>query len=669
MSTTGVQLVQGRVDVGQPYLGLYRELDLLGNYVHSFEWDEPDDALSMPGPESLLAVCNEAGRKPRLALFGFFDVGKSTLVNTLLGTSAIHVAYQPATRVLTFLRHTSDRPEWFSDAVLVLGNGFDPEAWGDEEACRAHEVASGGLDVLRDHGTHHFDEDEASSAAIALVYLDCPVLHSCTIIDTPGFDSTNETDTQLALDPRVAFDVAIWADNVQGFLGKASLVIFASILRRLPYIRGLNSPLANLFIVGTHAHSYITDDQLENEIFSNARMRMWRHLGETALVERSESDDAKIVRKDLDERFFPFSRENPTRSGDLFRAMEDLLGSELPEAWIERVRTKIDLIRDSGSAVLDGTVNTYQQMFDERHVAELKLATIDANELTRRARVRQSLDQISEVISAELGASVQAMQAEVVLQTSGESIKKTLLSKFPELEDAKDNVADLILEELQHAIGQDLRPRAARITEMVTEVLNHIEEVSLGGKSRTGTDFVFNAKAVFLIRLSKFDDLGALEQWVEAMANFDDDVTATAAGSGGVAVALVAAGVFAFGAAATIGVILAPITVILAIGNIKVVGFKRVAKDVWRWALAKGVAIAFTQADVGTQFQAGLVEFWSDTRSALLIGMDSVEAEYQAHREQTRLIVKANDVHRIQELRDLSKKRWSWFSGLRFGDS
>jgi len=181
---------------GTPYKELHRRLDLLGQYVAA----APKTPDSLPPlfmtPSSLTQKISQWKRKPNLLIAGRFDSGKSRLANALLGSEHLPSQYTPTTAVVTYIRHIEDRPEWQKEAVWLMDSKFDPLRWDDQKHCLKHSVLAGGYDTLREFGTKD-NEDDTVQATAALVYIDSPLLHACTLIDVPGFQDDAD-DAALA---------------------------------------------------------------------------------------------------------------------------------------------------------------------------------------------------------------------------------------------------------------------------------------------------------------------------------------------------------------------------------------------------------------------------------------------------------------------------------------
>jgi len=72
-------------------------------------------------------------RKPRVVFVGQSDVGKSTVINSLIGAEKMPSAWQPTTSILIYIKHIDDRHEWITDEALVFRGEddklFTSRAW------------------------------------------------------------------------------------------------------------------------------------------------------------------------------------------------------------------------------------------------------------------------------------------------------------------------------------------------------------------------------------------------------------------------------------------------------------------------------------------------------------------------------------------------------------
>ncbi len=78
--------------------------------------------------EDIDSVIRKSLLKPKLAIVGMSDVGKSHLTNALLGTSKIPSDWSPMTSINIYIKHIEDRPNFLTEEVIIFSgdnNGFD----------------------------------------------------------------------------------------------------------------------------------------------------------------------------------------------------------------------------------------------------------------------------------------------------------------------------------------------------------------------------------------------------------------------------------------------------------------------------------------------------------------------------------------------------------------
>ena len=135
--------------------------------------------------KELVALVEKTLRKPKIAFIGRSDVGKSTMINTLLGTARMPAHWTPATAIAVYVKHVNDRPEYMDDDVWVFQS--DPntnEIWddtrlGDEQYCRSLRLSSGNYDLLNTYGTRKGEHFADSKATAAVVFIDSSMLLNC----------------------------------------------------------------------------------------------------------------------------------------------------------------------------------------------------------------------------------------------------------------------------------------------------------------------------------------------------------------------------------------------------------------------------------------------------------------------------------------------------------
>lgn len=125
------------INVGNPYASLQNKKKMIYEQLtYSPTLIEPSAGVEILNFSSITSNLDQISRKPRLGVFGHFDMGKSRLCNVLLGDSCLPTRYQPTTSVACILRHISDKPSWQIEDVWIMGKDFNIHKINDEIECK-----------------------------------------------------------------------------------------------------------------------------------------------------------------------------------------------------------------------------------------------------------------------------------------------------------------------------------------------------------------------------------------------------------------------------------------------------------------------------------------------------------------------------------------------------
>ena len=163
-----------------------------------------EECISKISDEKLLKVIEE--KKDKLSadrfvvsIFGHFSNGKSTFLNSLMGFDheVLKEDDTPSTATITRLR--------YADSNSNKCNKFDVIFKDDSEATDQN------IDELGDFVARNGTVDVERTISEVIVYLDSPFLkNGVEIVDTPGFNSTYEIHSEIALQQVEKSDAAIF---------------------------------------------------------------------------------------------------------------------------------------------------------------------------------------------------------------------------------------------------------------------------------------------------------------------------------------------------------------------------------------------------------------------------------------------------------------------------
>lgn len=285
------------------------------------------DGASSPGAEDGSIVW----RKPLLGVVGPFDHGKTSFLNTLLGSDLLSVQFGPTTRFVTLLRHSDDRPVFAeSDWSLLRGGHVTARhASGPEWA----SMCLGGADTPV--GLEEFTKSEPEVGCVIVGFMNSPVLRGADLIDIPGTGHHRDED-EAARDVLGALDIVMWCSAYAHFLGESDRHALADLLASHRFPASPNTePLRALFVVATHADTgSISEADLET-IFDIGASKVW---AECCRAAGESTGPPGLALEHLRARFFSFSTLHGSRSSGLYADLLELLGSAIPNGRLAPVR-------------------------------------------------------------------------------------------------------------------------------------------------------------------------------------------------------------------------------------------------------------------------------------------------------------------------------------------
>ena len=250
-------------------------------------------------------------KKPVIGFFGHFDVGKSTLVNTVINQNVLPARYTPATCLINLVAHVEDRPSSISVSVAVFRKDFNFYMLHDSDHVAQHLIEEGDISLLNRLGVHNYDENTVNEAYVAMVFSAADILRHVWLLDTPGdLNSTDDSDTKKALGSVELADGIVFVSSHVGFFKESDLGIAVNVIRLRPPAKP-DEITNHLLLVQSHCHSEISTE----EVLDVGRLtfrRIKRQLDD--LLFNSWKDDGYIEsvpsEEELIARVQPFWREN-----------------------------------------------------------------------------------------------------------------------------------------------------------------------------------------------------------------------------------------------------------------------------------------------------------------------------------------------------------------------
>jgi len=646
-------LSQKGINPGNPYTGVNQKLQQLQEYIDKFPSIEALDITTPPAtPNDLKEAIERYKQKPNLVLTGGFDAGKSHLANWLLGSKNLPEAYQPATRIITFVRHSEDRPNWCKDDVLILGDGFwqrdekgqqiiDLMLLNNQERCENNCIIAGEFDVLQKYGVH--GENEDISAYAAIVYLNSTLLKACNLVDLPGYsDEPDEVskDVEKATNAAKIADILIYASPVTGHINGQDMIRLSSLLELLPAAEQEYEDfptLGNFFVVATHANPSISDDQLKG-IPKRAAQRLYKNLGEAVLKRRSEKIKREISEEDLQKRFFTFWSDTPARCQALSDDLTKLLKTLFPKVRMSHISREMQVLVEVNAKKSDILIEEYKSKLANIEHERAKLKALEDNELTRhpesQRRRKKALNKIQELKQATK-SSFKRKAAQLL---TVDNVERIIRCKYDSKSEAQEYLAGYLTEQLKHELTQISEKNAEEFRREIEDFLKSYQvTLKLPNFNETINVTGFDEKAAFLGGLTGLSGFGALGFWAATLGNLGGYILVAKL------VSLLSALGISFGlTGGTAGVM----AIVAAIGGPVVLGVALMAglamaiwgffSESWEKRLAKKVVSYFEEQNVCDKFQKAIDDYWEDTAKAFNPAADAVETDWQKYIENFR---------------------------------
>lgn len=661
------------LDLGQPepMAEVNKRIELINGYLDAhptppadFSMEQLEKDSDVVSVDHLRETIERVGRKPRVGLFGRFDMGKSRLANMLMGGDSLPAQYQPTTSIACLIRHMDDKPEWQPEDVWIMDKGFDLDRPDDEEHCKAHRLIGGGYETLRDHGTHARDGAKRTfeEAAAAVVYVRSDFLKGCDLIDLPGYQHHEGDDQRAEMARRIA-DVIIYVSLAAGFMNEQDRGYLAQLTRQLPAFETPDNglpPLRNLMVVATRADIAGGDP---NQILDLACRNTFDGIGDT-LKDRGEQIDVPLSCDDLRNRFFTYSADHHSFRERFENDLKELLARVAPQRVLESLDQVVRKAKASNTRSCDGLIESIEGSLDNRERAQQEISSVLADESERVEKKNRHELTVLRLIDSLKRESLSEAKEIYCRHADAERIEKLIKRRYDDKKKAKELAPTYVVEQLQRALDNSLQKKSERLS---TEVDSFLEQyqTAIGDNSNLGDSWNFNAKGAFIGALAGFGTFGALATWAS--------VVAAGSNLGGYILAakivsmLSSIGISVGGSATVMSVISAlggPVTIAVGIGVAVGAIIAALAGDSWQRKLAKRIVKGLEKEGAEEIIEKEITKFWDDTKRAFKHAAKETEKDFRKKLESLRRIAFDTNVDVLKEHLSFTKDLRDFFAGI-----
>ncbi len=578
------------------YEPLIKDLSGVLKYINRFE-----DLLEFSDVEQFQDIVIALRDKPWVVITGPFDAGKSHLCNFYLGGNMLPTGYRPVTKFPTFVRHISDRPEWFQEDVWLMGQKFDPKKWHDEKHCTENRILAGSWDTLKQHASLKSRKDNREEGYV-LAFVDAPLLHACVLVDLPGYDDAM-TNADI-INPLIRrADILLYLCSATGFLTDKDLERLKSFFSFLPDYKEYheNFPaFSNFFIIASQAFQGITKIKLKTEILEDGSKTFHDYLLETS-PDQSRSRKPQILLEDIRARFFSFYQESPERREDLEHNLKSLLKKYMPSVWKNLVSETICRFKEEEIKIYADKQKKYEKILEEveSHDEKLENGKSDTKDTNR------VIDTIQETITEYREKDLKKVQEIFECKTKVSNMTCMIKTRYNEneKEKAQQQAATYVLGEIFFETAQYRKKLVKDADEAIAEYIeNFINDYNVSRKDLDGS-----VGKVSLLNRSRSTLHGLLASF--AGAN------------------IITSGIIAL-LGASLGIVAVPIT-LGGVATIAAIVDEVIYHTNWQQHLAKRINSVFEKKDIRSKFENNVEFFWQEKLNELNKALPAIKKEWK----------------------------------------
>lgn len=598
--------------------------------------------------------------KPKVAIVGRSDTGKSTMINALLGVEKMPVAWTPMTSIAVYLKHVDDKPAFIEEDVWVFSDHntnedmWDERKLNDEEYCRSWKIAAGGVEVLRSYGTRQ-GENYEKAAGSAVVFIDAPILKTCDIIDLPGFGTETGKDDNITFSASKKADIIVYLSQANGFMRIEDITYLKRNINELPIWEKKDenelAPLANLFIVASQAHTVDNGNRTQLlEILDIGCKNLLKTLPDKYWEEREEASGYQYIGHGYNElrtRFFAYTTDIKDICIPFNESLSKIL-EILPMVINERAKSFVKQYVNTRAPMLTAEIEKYEGIVAERDKYEKLLKEIDSNELKR---VQDNDDRKKDIRKTihDLRAESTAEFTEFVSKTVNiDSIISLMNEKgVKNKKDSIEQFGSYFTSMLQEKCQSILNEKSEKLKEKTDKYISDYSEDVSCPFSSNGLKVDFDAGWAFASALSKIGLIGGLGTFL--VSSIYGTIILTSAGTS--MGAAIAAGFFSGPIFGPIGI---AIGLLIAVG----IGLIKIFTGGWQKSIAKQLVSKFEKETLAEKYRNGIEAYWNQTSEAFELAAKALDEEWDQYVDNLRETLSSYDIndieYRIAHLRNIS---------------
>lgn len=586
--------------------------------------------------QQLMVSIDKMTRKPRVAFVGRSDVGKSTLINTLIGSKTLPEEWTPTTSIIVYIKHISDKPSYCSSNVMVFKADDSANIWDDtrlaeEEYTKSFCISEGDFSLLRDYGARQGANYNQTNATSAVVFVESDILNNCDLIDLPGYGTKDREEDDSLLKKVQNVDILVYMSVANGFMRgddinwlQGELPSLAAITLNNKYLK----PLANLFIVASQAHTVSngSTEALKTILLKGAERfeqtltpNYWDNLGQQASSE------------DFRKRFFTYSTDQESLRKDFEKDLRNLL-LELPVIIKNYVVDFIKNYAKDAKKEIESRLLSFRKILTEREQKKEELKKIEENEPHRiyanereKTKIKERIEELSQKASVDITTGYNK------ILTVDKIIQLIEDNKWTKKEEDMKQLSAKLSNLLNDSFSGALRKFSKELNDDINKFLENFENSAkiTSTKDNIKVSTSFNFKASFVGGLTGLATFGALSIWAASLGNLGRHILV----SRGVSL-LASVGISVGGTAAANAAIAAiggPLVLILSLASMLASFVYMIFSGGWKKSIANKIVKKYDEQNVLHSYLSQNKQYWLDTEKAFMQASTKLENDFEKY--------------------------------------
>lgn len=613
--------------------------------------------------------------KPKVAFVGASDVGKSTIINALLGEEKMPTSWTPTTAINVHIKHIKDKPDFIYNDVCIFRAKVDGEDdWNSNRFCEADYhtkwvLKDGDISILQKYAVRQGETMEEVGSAI--VFVDSPILELCDLVDLPGFGTGDrEIDDKLAEKAKNFADIIIYMSLANAFLRGTDFEFLKSALNYLPISENATNdikPLSNLYILASQSHVVNKGNKVELEnILDEGCKRLYSQVPDEIWKNRKEVSGYEYNYEVLRERFFTYTIDIDGLRSDFENDFTKYIEA-YPLILKEKVIESIKDLTLSNNIMLDNDFEHYNNILTERNKYKQLLQDLIENEPIRRNdNIKLREDVLKSVEELNVNSKEMFLSEYTTFMCVDEIVKVIDEKGYKKKKDDMELLAGYISSKLQAGLQHVLKVNSTKLNEVIDKYIKEYEESIRNGSnviSVGGVNIPFNAKRAFAGGLAGLATFGGLAVWASTLGNLGAYILVAKGVSLLTALGISIPGGTA-GAAAFVASIGGPIVLGIALAVIIALSAFAILGVGWKSSVAKKIIKEYEKNKVVDKFNEVIENYWNDTKLAFNVAADAMEEKYQEYITDLKEMVKSSNIEQVQEYMKQVEEIKSFFKNI-----